>query len=415
VSDDWGGTLEDTRALATDAGGNLVRRSASVRVVDGPDAGAEVKLERESLVIGSGASADLVLNDPRVSRLHVELSLATSGIRVRDLDSRNGTFVGDARVGALVVPFGTRVRLGRTSLELASAEEPLALPLASRDRFGGLVGSSVAMRRLFAVLEQVAPTDAPVLLYGEAGSGKTAAALAIHDESGRAGEARFVDVSRAPSEADLARELAIPGTLVLEHVERASSEAAAAIVSALEARERTGGLARVLSTTREDPRVLAEAGAFARDLYFHLAAVRVRMPPLRDHPDDVRVLVAALAPPSLPVPYGELDRLRSEGFPGNVRSLKSVLEAAIGAQRSDAMPSPPGAGHARASVADPEPPASAEPLSFRDAKQEVVDRFEREYLVRLLDEHDGNVSQAARAAGVARSHFITLLQKHELG
>src|SRR5690606_2551224 len=139
-----GRTLEDTRALATDAGGNLVRRRAIVRIADGPQAGVEVELGREALVIGSGAKADLVVPDPRVSRLHVELSLGTQGVRVRDLGSRNGTFVGDARVGAIVVPFGTRVRIGRTTLELRAADEAVALPLASRTRFGGLVGASAA-------------------------------------------------------------------------------------------------------------------------------------------------------------------------------------------------------------------------------------------------------------------------------
>lgn len=405
MSDEWGRTLEDTWALATDAGGNLVRRSALVRVVDGPDAGAQTSLGRESLVVGSGANADLTLRDPRVSRLHLELSLTSQGVRVRDLDSRNGTFVGDARVGAVVVPFGAVVRVGRTRLAIASADQAVSLPLASRVRFGRLVGSSAAMRRLFALLEQIAPTDAPVLLHGEAGAGKTAAALSIHEEGGRAGEARFLDLSRAPAAGLLARELATPGTLVLEHVDRASAAVASSMVAALEARERGVAQARVLSTTRDDPKRLVEAGAFARELYFHLAAVRVRVPPLREHAEDVPMLASELGPSGLALPHGELERLRSEGFPGNIRALRAVLEAAIGLSRASGSEPDPGAAPKSA-------PTSAR--TFREAKQEVVDRFEREYLARLLDEHDGNVSQAARAAGVARSHFITLLQKHQL-
>lgn len=401
MSEDWGRTLEDTRALATDAGGNLVRRRAIVRVADGPQAGLEVELARESLVVGSGASADLVLSDPRVSRLHAELSLGSQGVRVRDLGSRNGTFVGEARVGAIVVPFGSRVRLGRTTLELRAADEAVALPPAARTSFGAMVGASVATRSLFALLEQLAPTDAPVLLHGETGVGKTAAALALHAASGRTGEARFVDVTLGPDEEALAAELARPGTVVLEHVDRASAETAAALASVLEARERGSACARILSTTRDDPRALVEAGAFSRDLFFHLAVVRVHLLPLRDRPDDVPLLVEALAPKNLPVPHDELDRLRADGYPGNVRSLKAVLEASVGLARA-----------APGDLAAPPPPSAA--TTFHEAKQQVVERFERDYLARLLEEHDGNVSQAARTAGVARSHFITLLQKHGL-
>jgi DNA-binding NtrC family response regulator len=390
-------TLGDT--LATRPDGELVRRRARVRVIEGPDASVERTIERESLVVGSGRGADLVLGDRRVSTAHLELSLAPHGIRVRDLDSRNGTFVGEVQISAAVLPFGTVLRIGRTRIEILEADEPVSLEPSTRKRFGTLVGASPAMRRLYAVLDHVACTDAAVLLHGERGVGKTAAALSLHRESRRPGEVRFVDLDLAPDEAAIRRELAAAGggTVVLDNVDRSSAGTAAALSRALASHESAPPpRARIVSTAREDPRALVADGALSRDVYFHVAAVCIAIPPLRDRTEDVPALVAELVPPGRDVRYPEIERLRAAGFPGNVRELRGVLDAGL------------------PSVSPPPPPSTSEPIRFHEAKQVVVDRFERDYLARMLEENGGNVSKAARAAGVARSHFIALLQKHGL-
>lgn len=379
-------TVPDTRILETDAGGRLVRRRIRARVVDGPDLGAEGVLEKESLIVGSGAGADLVLTDRRVSRLHVELAPVPSGVRVRDLGSRNGTFHGEAKVGALVVPLGSRVRIGKTVLELSAADEPLPLAPSERDRFGEVIAVSAPMRRLFAVLEEVAPTRSPVLLMGEAGVGKTALARAIHAASERRGPLELLDLSLAPSSETLDAALASSGTVVLEHVERAPSSLAEHLRSALE----RGVPARLVATARQDLRALVEAGAFSRDLFFQLGAVRLVVPPLFDRPEDVPLLVATFSR-GREVPEALLDELRASEWEGNVRRLRAVVEAAFVGKTGE-----------------------AETLGFREAKQQVMDGFEREYLRQLLDDHAGNVSAAARAAGMSRSHLITLLERHGL-
>lgn len=397
VSDSGDLTIPDGSVVATDAGGELVLRRGVLRVVDGPDRGREVRLDKSTVIVGSSPTADLVLTDKRTSRQHLEIALVSRGVRLRDLQSRNGTFVGDARVGSLVVPFGARVRVGRTVLELAADDVPLPIEAAADPRFGDLLGTSISMRRVFALLARVARTSASVLIHGEVGVGKTAATVALHHASGRSGPLIVLDATEitGPEAVSDALTEAAGGTLLLENVDRATAEGARSLASALEQDEREGGrAARIVCTARDDPRALVEAGALPRDLYFHLATVRVSMPPLRDRPEDVVLLVERFRGDGPRPASGDIESLRERGFPGNVRGLRGMVEAA---------------GHSRG-VDAPAPPED-----YKSAKQHVVDAFEREYVERLLEENDGNVSQAARAAGMARSHLISLIDKHGLG
>ena len=170
--------MAGTGVLATDAGGALVLRHVRVRVASGEDRGLERDLEQGTMVIGSQPQADLVLRDSTVSRYHAELALLPEGVRVKDLRSTNGTFVGDSRIESIVVPIGTEIRLGRTRIELLPADVPLPEAPSEATRFGRMVGSSPPMRRLFGQLERVAMADVPVLIHGEPGAGKSEAARA---------------------------------------------------------------------------------------------------------------------------------------------------------------------------------------------------------------------------------------------
>src|SRR5690349_17751439 len=97
---EWESTAPDS--VRTEDSGALVSRVVSVRVLDGPDAGQAITLERGTAVIGSSVGADLIVRDPKVSRTHVEVACVGSGVRVRDLGSTNGTFMGPLRVEALI-------------------------------------------------------------------------------------------------------------------------------------------------------------------------------------------------------------------------------------------------------------------------------------------------------------------------
>src|SRR5262245_22357361 len=188
--------------LYTDAAtGELRERQFRVVVVSGPNRGLERVLESGTTLVGTHPNNDLVLTDDTVSRYHLELQVLRDGLKVKDLDSTNGTFHGDTRVATITVRGATRLRLGRhTGFDIVPTENSVELPRFVEDRLGKVVGVSPAMRSLFALLQRVAPTDATLLLEGETGTGKEAIAEAVHELSPRAGATfTVVDCAAIPS------------------------------------------------------------------------------------------------------------------------------------------------------------------------------------------------------------------------
>ncbi len=406
-------TQRDADLLGTDAGGQLVTRRVRVRVTAGPAAGEERVLERGSLVVGSGASADLQIRDPRVSRAHVELALVGTGVRVRDVGSTNGTFLGEARVEALVVQPGVELRLGsETRLELSAADVPAPVLPSERTSFGRLTGASPAMRQLYTVLERVAPTDVPLSIEGEAGTGKSEAAQAVHEASRRSAERlETIELSGHVDHAALEHAFARArrGTLVLDHADSMSAATAQALAPLLDRVERGELDVRTIATSRSDLRAAVESGSLGRDLFFRLATVRAIIPPLRARLADLTMLVRALGleltGEELALDSHELAALRSHDFPGNVRELRARMEEALVLRPAAAREAEPAA---------PFDSAALDGVAFHDAKERVVDAFEREYVRRLLDRHGGNLSRAADEAGLSRNHLTTLARKHGL-
>lgn len=399
-----------TGMLATDAGGALVVRRVLVRVVSGPDRGQERVLEAGTLMCGSHPDADLVLRDSTVSRYHAELALLAEGVRVRDLRSTNGTFVGDSRIEAAVVAPGSEIRLGRTRVELLPADVPVPEAPSERVRFGRLVGASAPMRRLYAQLERVAASSAPVLVFGEAGTGKNEAARALHDTSERR-ERAFVELELraglAPQAIDEAFVRGHGGTIVLDHVDEAPGALQDALATALDRRERGRYDTRPIALARTDLRERIESGSLRRDLWFALAGVRIEVPPLRDRLEDVPRLVSdivgSLGYPDVGLSAAELGTLRAHDFPGNVRELRRMIEETLlTSERTSQAPSP-----ADVAVTD-----DLVQLPFKEAKERLLDVFEKHYVEHLLARHGGNVSRAAAEAGVDRNHLARLAKKH---
>jgi DNA-binding NtrC family response regulator len=218
--------------------------------------------------------------------------------------------------------------------------------------------------------------------------------------------ASLVDV--AALEATVAR--AAGNTLLLERIDLLHRDAALALLASLDAAERDGRDVRPISTSVTDVRSLLERGALPRELYFHLAGVRVVIPPLRDRPEDVSTIVRAIAAGvhqagDVAFSAAETMRLRAHELPGNVRQLRSLVEEAILMSRT-----PDDAHPGYVAPAAPDPPES----SFKDAKERVLAAFEREYIRRLLERHDDNLSSAAREAGIVRHHLLALAKKHGL-
>lgn len=392
-----------TGILTTSAGGDVVLRRVLVRVATGSARGSERLLEEGTLTIGSHPDADLVVGDLGVSRFHVELSLLSDGVRVRDLGSTNGTFVGDSRVESVVVHPTTEIRIGRTRVELVAVDLPAPEPPPELTRFGPLVGESRVMRQVFGLLAGAAASDAPLLIEGAVGTGKSEAAAAVHAASSRRdGPFVVLDLSDpAPLDHALAR--AQGGTLVLDRVEEMPGSWMSAVVSLLDRRERGELDFRPIALSRVDLRSRVESGALRRDLYFHLAAIRVVLPPLRERREDVPLLVTALATrlgsPAVVLSPEELAPLSGHAFEGNVRELARLVEQLL-ARTGPRLPGP---------QAD-----EIAGLPFKEAKEQLVDAFERRYVAALLERHEGNVSRAAAEAGLDRNYLARLAKKHGL-
>jgi DNA-binding NtrC family response regulator len=421
-----------TTLRLTGSGKSGSREPAPIRVeaTHGPGKGAQRVLERGTLIVGGDASADLRLDDPAVSRRHAQLELLYGAVHVRDLGSRNGTRYLGAKVQDARVPLGGSVVVGRTTLSLAPLDE--GQPSASdRDELFGLVGRSAPMRRLFGLLERVGPTDATALILGESGTGKDHVARAVHALSRRShgpfvvldcaalapglveselfGHARgaFSDAAKARAGA---LEQAHGGTLLLDEIGELPLALQPKLLRFLERRElkRLGENqvrkvdVRVLAATHRPLEQEVSAGRFRQDLYFRLAVALVVVPPLRQRADDIPLLAALFAQrlggPEAKLPPATVATLQCEAWPGNVRELRNAVERALslGSAKAPAAAGPGGA------------------FNFHQAREQLLEQFEREFLESLLKRHVGNTSAAAREAGMARSHFYRLLEKHGL-
>jgi DNA-binding NtrC family response regulator len=429
-----------------------VVRALRVVVEAGPDAGAtstpdsHAPGEAGTLAIGTAEDNALILVDPAVSRYHLELRHAAGGVEVVDLGSRNGTWLGAIRLDRAVVPPGTRLRLGDTTIVVEDAGSSVAPPLADPPRSPELVGDSEAIREVARLVHKLARVDSSVLIHGETGCGKEVVARAIHDASPRrAHELVVVDCGSMPATlissllfghekgaftgADQRRagafERAAGGTVLLDEIGELPLEVQPALLGVLERRAftRVGGAqsisadVRVLAATHRDLRAEVNAGRFRADLYYRLAVARVIIPPLRERPEDIAPLVehfvqrltgvAGLGPLA-----GALDQLRAQPWSGNVRELRNVVEAAIVMGELELADAGAAARRTEAVAA---PRVGDGPLaSYRDARAAAVTRFEAEYLRELIARAGDNASEAARLARMDRPYLLTLLRKHGL-
>lgn len=421
---------------------------AKLAVVKGPDKGVEVLLEGQTVVVGSDESCQLRLSDPSVSRRHVELSGGPGGYRLRDLRSTNGVFIEGVQVLDARLSDKTRFTVGRNELRFEPERSEVQWPLSVHERFGEVLGKSLVMRRVFALLERASATESPIVLEGEAGTGKEVLARAIHERSPRR-EGPFVVVDLGASnealmESDLfghdvssARPVARPGaieeaeggTLYLDEVTELPNALQARLLRALETKEfkrpGQGGVAkvdvRVVASTQKDLDVEVKAGRFREDLSFRLSVFRVRVPPLRERPDDIPQLVRHFetkARAGTALSDETVEMLTRHDWPGNVRELRSVLE------RLAAFPDLGASAIARAlgkSLDTGEENSGAKlrnemsqqllSLPYHEAKDRVLESFEKAYLLEHLKAANGVVTRAAQRAGLPRQSVHRMLRR----
>ncbi|MGZ6132770.1 MAG: sigma 54-interacting transcriptional regulator [Myxococcaceae bacterium] len=422
-------------------------RRFRLRVVDGPGAGQTFESTGERTSIGSHPLNDVLLDERTVSRFHCELVVDEKGVWARDLGSRNGTDLDGVLIKEAAVKNGSLLKLGRMQLRFEFSGEKTKLQLSEQPRFGSLVGSSVAARMSFALMERAAASDVTVLLEGETGTGKSQAAESIHRQSARRDHAFLVvDCGALPPnllESELfghekgaftgavtrrvgVFEEARGGTVFLDEVGELPLELQPKLLRVLEARDirrlgtnvHTPVDVRIVTATNRDLRAEVNAGRFRSDLYFRLAVVKIPLPPLRQRSDDIPAIVekllsglgsdarvkATLLDPAFVV------QLQRAAWPGNIRELRNHLERCVVLQETLL----PGEGEESgrpeeggASVIDPRVP-------YPEARRRALDTFERLSVEALLQLQGGKVSQAAASADIDRVHLYRLIKRHRV-
>jgi transcriptional regulator with GAF, ATPase, and Fis domain len=311
-----------------------------------------------------------------------------------------------------------------------------------------MIGRSIAMRRVFAILERVAPTDQTVLVEGETGTGKELAAEAVHDESRRSGGAFVVfdcgAISGSLIESELfghvrgsftgavadrpgAFEAASGGTLFLDEVGELPLDLQPKLLRALEQRQirRVGSNTprqvdvRIVAATNRALALEVDRGRFREDLYYRLAVIPLRLPPLRERLGDIPLLIHHFekqfqgrpgSRPAPPLPEALIDAWAARAWPGNVRELRNEVARAV-SLGTDADLGQGAKIVARSAALGPDVDLSEMLFAGRER---IAEAYERAYIEAALRQTGGNVSRAAELAGVNRKFIQRAMKRFGL-
>jgi len=386
-----------------------------------------------------GLSGEDLLERLRAERITTEVILMTAYGTVESAMRcvRNGAF------DYVTKPFDTKALLYSIAQASAKARQRRGAGGGERD----MIGDSPALRTARDLILRVAPTDAAVLVTGESGTGKEVAARLLHSRSPRA-TGPFVALSCASIPENLLEselfghergaftgaldektglvEAANGGTLFLDEIGEMPLGLQAKLLRVLQEREitRVGSTItravniRVVAATNRDLQAEVRGGGFREDLYYRLNVLSIHLPPLRDRLDDIALLaprflrdaIATHGRGEMSFTPEAIQVLKSLPWPGNVRELQNFIQrvavlcepGAIGPAQLERLVTPPGSS------------APARPATTTDAIgefREERDRFELEYMRRVLEACGGNVSEAARRRGMSRRHFYEKMEK----
>ena len=334
--------------------------------------------------------------------------------------------------------FRHRIHLAIESFKMTMKISQLQSDLKRYTDREHVVGNSLPIRKVMEKTEAVAQTDAAVVIYGESGTGKELIARTIHYSSRRARHP-FVPVNCGSLPENLLEsELfgykrgaftdahtdtsglvveANRGTLFLDEVGEVTPKVQVKLLRFLQDKQikplgstkTIQADVRIITATNRDLRAAIEAGTFREDLYYRLNIVPIQIPPLRDHKEDIHLLadhflrkfskefekdIKALSPLAL-------QKLVGHDWPGNIRELENKIQQTVVMATSDVI-----------QPEDIDLPGELD--TFKEEKHRVVDQFEYNYITNLLSLHEGNISRAARAAGMDRKNFWQLMKKHEV-
>ena len=379
---------------------------------------------------------------------HATIETAVTSMRYGAFDYITKPFTSEELLHVVRRAFGAEAG-GDVPLPAAAMPRPA---VSAPDGGQQMVGSSEPMKAVFALADRVAPTDSNVLLYGESGTGKEMLARYVHQRSRRAEEPFIpvdcVSLNDALLESELFGhekgaftgahaakpglfEIAHGGTVFLDEVSGMSPNLQARLLRVLQERQvrRVGGMrlthvdVRVIAASNQDLEDLCRKGTFREDLYYRLNVIPVALPPLRLRDGDILLLanefvtrfmqrVQTGSGPMPAIDPSAADLLMRYTWPGNVRELQNVMERAAVLVDGHTVMSRHLPDRLQALV--DKDSAYTESGSFKQAKQQAVEAFERNFLLDLLKRNEGHMSRAAREAGVDRKTIERMVKKHGL-
>ncbi|HEX3596217.1 MAG TPA: sigma 54-interacting transcriptional regulator [Polyangiaceae bacterium] len=444
--------LTKRRPLPEALGENAAQLShhrLKLTVAEGPDAGLQCDILGPRVSVGTAGSNDLRLSDDTVSRHHCEIVARGDCYAVRDLGSTNGTLVEGVSVFEAPLVPGARLILGDSALVFEPTHTWVPIGESQAEHFGELYGCSPAMRTVFSLLEKVASVSLTCLIVGETGTGKEIAARAVHELSNRANGPFVILDCGAVNEnlilaelfghergaftgADRSRigafERANGGTILLDEIGELPLELQPKLLRVLERREVTRIGAgdpidvdvRVLAATHRDLSAMVENGTFREDLLYRLAEVVVRMPPLRDHREDIPLLanriLQQLDGPKRTLSPDAIAHLLDQPWSGNVRELRNLVRRAAALSTATVLQrdSFDRSEQMRPSASSRPPPplagVTADQLSLREARRLA----EHDYLARLVARYGPDLDLAAAHAGIHRKSLERLIRQRRL-
>ena len=436
--------------------------NAHLFIRTGPNSGEIHPLGQSAVVAGRARTCAIRLDDPFVSREHFRVELRGQRYWVVDLGSMNCTAVNGIPSQTKQLDHGDEIHIGSTrilyfagvasSTSAARTNEIsrtlVSLGASSQARFE-MIGASAPMRKLYALIDRVAPLDSTVLIVGESGTGKELVAKAIH-QGGPHGhkEGPLVTVNCAAIPGDLAEselfghekgaftgahaqrlgkfELANNGTLFLDEIGELAPDCQAKLLRVLEEKRvtRVGGerdyrvSVRVIAATHQDLYAMAASGRFRKDLLYRLEVVRLNVPALRERSDDVVVLARhfldhyrdKVGRKVDDYSAAALERLKNYDWPGNVRELKNVIERAVILGSGTTVEAE--------DIQLPESHAYRRQVSgeYRSGEfaplEDVLKAAGRRHIERAIQLSDGNKTKAAELLGIPRSSIYDVMKRY---
>jgi DNA-binding NtrC family response regulator len=386
-------------------------------------------LTNGAVVLGAGLGADIVIDDPKVSRRHLQIGFVNQNIEAIDLGSRNGSFCSGQRFTRLTLEKDAILQLGSVHVRLSIKPLDASHGDIEKSVEFGIVGRSKCMQHVVGQIQKLSGTTIPALIVGESGTGKETVARAIHRHS-VLNQGPFIVVQCGALDVATSRailfgegselgafEQANGGTLFLNSIGELPLDLQVLVMRAIdnEAVRRNGDFqdrtfrARIIATSQRPLEAFVEAGTIRAELTYRFSAIKIELPPLRERADDLALLIDHFAAEFgiRQLPSELLARLKGYNWPGNVRELRNVLrgyavlgELPVAEQVTQELD----VNGLFKSILNLNRP-------YHEQKDELVNKFIETYLAELLRRTNGNQSEAAKIAGIERAHLNRMLAK----